>query len=355
MARSSAYKEAGVDVEAGDAFVRGIQRHLRRTHGPRVLDNPLGFAGLFRLDHDRKLFARNYRNPVLAGCADGVGTKLKIAFAMNRHRTVGVDLVAMSANDLIVQGAEPLFFLDYIVTGKLEKKILTDVVAGIADGCAMAECALLGGETAEHPGDYPDGEYDLAGFCLGVVERNRIIDGTHVETGDLVIGLSSSGLHSNGFSLVRKVLLEKAGLAVEDHVDELGGKLLGDELLKPTRIYVRPVLSVLRYYRVKKVVKALAHITGGGLHENIPRVLSEGCAVKLNRDSWPVHPIFALIQKTGKIDTDEMYSVFNMGLGMVMIVAPYYAESILAKLRRAGEHAQIVGRVVRGKRTVTIE
>ena len=354
MAKSSAYKQAGVDVEAGAGFVREIQRHLRRTHGPRVLDNPLGFAGLFRLDYDRKLFARNYRNPVLAGCADGVGTKLKIAFAMNRHRTVGIDLVAMSVNDLVVAGAEPLFFLDYIVTGKLDGHVLAEVVAGIADGCVQADCALLGGETAEHPGDYPDGEYDLAGFCLGVVERNRIVDGSNVEKGDVVIGLSSSGLHSNGFSLVRKIVFEKAGLTVDSHVDELG-MTLGEELLKPTRIYVRPVLSVLRYYRVKKVVKAIAHITGGGFYENIPRILPEGVAVKLNKDSWPVHPVFGCIQKLGSIDTEEMYSVFNMGLGMIMIVAPYYAESVLARLKRAGESAHVVGRVIRGKRNVTIE
>ncbi len=353
MAKSAAYRDAGVDVEAGEQFAELIRHHLRRTHGPRVIPTNTGFAGLFRLDYDRKLFARNYHNPVLAGCSDGVGTKLKVAFAMNRHRTVGIDLVAMCVNDLIVRGAEPLFFLDYIAVGKLSKETLADVVAGIADGCTQAECALLGGETAEHPGDFPDGEYDLAGFCVGVVERNRIIDGSDVEKTAVVIGLSSAGLHSTGFSLARQLVFEKAGFPVDSYVPELG-RNLGDELLRPTRIYVRSILSVLRYYRVKKVVKAIAHITGGGFYEKIPRVIPEGFGVQLNKDSWPVPPIFPFLQKIGNIDTDEMHSVFNMGLGMVLVVSPFYADSVVERLRRAGEHAQVVGRVVRSKTPVTI-
>jgi phosphoribosylformylglycinamidine cyclo-ligase len=354
MAKSDAYRDAGVDVEAGEQFAELIKHHLRRTHGPRVLPTKTGFAGLFRLDYDRKLFARNYHNPVLAGCTDGVGTKLKVAFAMNHHRSVGIDLVAMSVNDLIVRGAEPLFFVDYIAVGKLSKSILVDVVAGIADGCLQADCALLGGETAEHPGDFPDGQYDLAGFCVGIVERNRIVDGSDVEKGDAVIGLSSSGLHSNGYSLARKLVFEKAGLTVDSYVPELGRKL-GDEMLRPTRIYVKPVLNVLRYYRVKKVVKAIAHITGGAFYEKIPRVLPDGFGVRLNKGSWPVLPIFPFLQQIGSLSDQEMYSVFNMGIGMVMIVSPFYADSVVDRLRRSGEQAQIIGRVVRSKTPVDFE
>jgi len=353
MAKKKAYEEAGVSIEKGDAFVEDIQRHLRRTFGPRVVEMPKGFAGLFRLDHDRKLFARNYRDPVLVACTDGVGTKLKVAFRMKKHDTVGIDLVAMSVNDLIVQGAEPLFFLDYLVTGKLEPEIMVQVVKGIADGCAQAECALLGGETAEHPGDYPDGEYDLAGFCVGVVERNRIASIRGTEVGDVVVGLASSGLHSNGYSLVRKVFFETAGMDVNDHVNELGGTL-GRELLKPTRIYVRPVLSALGYYRVKDVIHGVAHITGGGLVGNIPRVLGDGQAVRIRKGSWPVPPIFPLVQKLGKVDEEEMVEVFNMGIGMVLIVSPYYAGAVMRRIRRFGVEPYVIGEVVRGKRDVTL-
>ena len=354
MAKSDAYRRAGVDIKQSSAFVEEIRHHLRRTYCPRVIPNPGGFGGLFRLDFDARLFERNYRKPVLVASTDGVGTKLKIAFAMDRHRSVGIDLVAMSVNDLIVRGAEPLFFQDYVATGKLKRETLLEVVAGIADGCVEAECSLLGGETAELPGFYGEGEYDLAGFCVGVVEKDRIVDGSRVEKGDLVIGLSSSGLHSNGFSLARKVLLEEAGLALDSFMDELGGTL-GVQLLTPTRIYSRPVLSVLRYYRVKHVVHAMAHITGGGLYGSIPRVIPEDSDVRLHRDKWSVHRIFSLIQTLGHIDDEEMHSVFNMGLGMVLIVPPYYAQSVVEQLTRAGENAQIVGEVVRGRRQVIIE
>ena len=354
MAKKKAYEEAGVSIEAGDAFTRDIQRHLRRTFGPRVVEMPRGFAGLFRLDHDRKLFRRNYRDPVLVACTDGVGTKLKIAFKTGKHDTVGIDLVAMSVNDLIVQGAEPLFFLDYMVTGKLKPEILSEVVKGIADGCVQAECALLGGETAEHPGDYPDGEYDLAGFCVGVVERNRIASIKGTEIGDVVIGLASSGLHSNGYSLVRQVFFEKAGMGVTDRVNELGGTL-GRELLKPTRIYVRPVLAALNYYRVKEVIHGIAHVTGGGLVENIPRVLGDGQGVRIRRGSWPVPPIFPLVQKLGKIDEEEMFEVFNMGIGMVLIVAEYYAGAVMKRIKRFGVDPYVIGEVTRGKGNVTVK
>ncbi|KPJ52694.1 MAG: hypothetical protein AMS16_06035, partial [Planctomycetes bacterium DG_58] len=345
---------AGVSIEVGDAFVRQIQRHLRRTYGPRVVEMPKGFAGLFRLDHDRKLFAKNYKEPVLVACADGVGTKLKVAFKMGKHDTVGIDLVAMSVNDLIVQGAEPLFFLDYMVTGKLNPEIMVEVVKGIADGCAQAECALLGGETAEHPGDYPEGEYDLAGFCVGVVERRRVASTEGTEIGDVVIGLASSGLHSNGYSLVRKVFFEKAGMSVDDHVNELGGTL-GRELLRPTRIYVRPVLAALNYYRIKQVIHGIAHITGGGMVGNIPRVLGGGQGVRIRKGSWPIPPIFGLVQKLGKVDEEEMFEVFNMGIGMVLIVSEYYAGAVMRRIRKFGVQPHVIGEVVRGKGDVVVK
>lgn len=354
MAKKKAYEEAGVSIERQDAFTQDIQRHLRRTYGPRVVEMPKGFAGLFRLDYDRKLFARNYRDPVLVACTDGVGTKLKVAFRTGKHDTVGIDLVAMSVNDLIVQGAEPLFFLDYMVTGKLNPVIMRDVLKGIADGCVEAGCALLGGETAEHPGGYPDGEYDLAGFCVGVVERKRITSVEGAEIGDVVVGLASSGLHSNGFSLVRKVFFEDAGMDVNAHLDELGGTL-GRELLKPTRIYVRPVLAALNYYKLKQVIHGIAHITGGGLVGNIPRVLGDGRAARIRKGSWPVPPIFPLLQKLGKLDEEEMYEVFNMGIGMVLIVSEYYAAAVMRRIQRSGVECCVIGNVVRGKREVVFK
>jgi phosphoribosylformylglycinamidine cyclo-ligase len=354
MTKKKAYAEAGVSIEAGNVFVDEIQHHLRRTYGPRVMDLPWGFAGLFRLNDDRKLFARNFRDPVLAACTDGVGTKLKIAFMMNKHDTVGIDLVAMSVNDLIVQGAEPLFFLDYMATGKLKRETLCDVIAGISNGCVEAECALLGGETAEMPGFYAEGEYDLAGFAVGVVERDRIVSYDATEVGDRVIGLASTGLHSNGYSLVRKVFFEKAGMGVDDYVEELGGSL-GRELLRPTRIYVKSVLGLLRHYRVKKVVHGIAHVTGGGLVENIPRVIRPDHAVRIHKGSWPVPAVFPLIQKLGGVDEEEMYEVFNMGIGMVLVVSPYYADAVMKHFRRRGIEPYAIGEVVRGKREVTFK
>jgi len=354
MGKRKAYKEAGVDMEAAAAFAEEIQHHLRRTYGPRVVDMPKGFAGLFRLDHDVKLFARNYRDPVLAACANGVGTKLKIAFMMNKHDTVGIDLVAMNVNDLIVRGAEPLFFLDYVSTSKLKPETMCEVVAGISAGCIESECALLGGETAEMPGFYADGEYDLAGFAVGVTERDRIISKEGAEIGDRLIGLASSGLHANGYALVRKVLLEKAGMGVDDYVEELGGTL-GRELLRPTRIYVRSVLSVLRHYKVKVVVHGIAHVTGGGLVDNIPRVLGDGRAARIRKGSWPVPPVFPLIQKTGNIDEEEMYQVFNMGIGMVLIVSEYYAGAVMKRFRRFGIEPYPIGEVIGGKTGVVFK
>ena len=347
------YKDAGVDIEAKGKFTTDIYQQLRRTFGPRVIENPGGFAGLFSLNYDSKLFSKNYQHPVLVASTDGVGTKLKIAFMMDRHDTIGIDLVAMCVNDILVMGAEPVFFLDYMASSRMIPEKMKEVLHGIANGCCEAECALLGGETPEMPGFYHDGEYDLAGFAVGIVERKKIINGKGIGAGDVVIGLKSSGLHSNGFSLVRKVLFEKAKLDVNSKLKTINGTI-GDELLKPTKIYVKPIRALLRHYRFKKVVKGMAHITGGGLVENIPRVLPEGCSVRIKKGSWPVPAIFEVIQKRGKIEVDEMYNVLNMGIGMVLIVSKYYAPSIMKKLKQLKEDSFIIGKVIKGNRKVEI-
>ena len=347
------YKDAGVDIEAKGKFTTDIYQQLRRTFGPRVIENPGGFAGLFSLNYDSKLFSKNYKHPVLVASTDGVGTKLKIAFMMDRHDTIGIDLVAMCVNDILVMGAEPVFFLDYMASSRMIPGKMKEVLHGIANGCCEADCALLGGETPEMPGFYHDGEYDLAGFAVGVVERKKIINGKGIGVGDVVIGLKSSGLHSNGFSLVRKVLFEKAKLDVNSKLKTINGTI-GDELLKPTKIYVKPIRALLRHYRSKKVVKGMAHITGGGLVENIPRVLPEGCSVRIKKGSWPVPAIFEVIQKRGKIDEGEMYNVLNMGIGMVLIVSKYYAPSIMKKLKQMKEDSFIIGKVIKGNRKVEI-
>ncbi len=347
------YKDAGVDIEAKGKFTTDIYQQLRRTFGPRVIENPGGFAGLFSLNYDSKLFSKNYRHPVLVASTDGVGTKLKIAFMMDRHDTIGIDLVAMCVNDILVLGAEPVFFLDYMASSRMIPGKMKEVLHGIANGCCEAECALLGGETPEMPGFYHDGEYDLAGFAVGIVEKKRIINGRGICAGDIVIGLKSSGLHSNGFSLVRKVLFEKAKLDINSKVKAINGTI-GDELLKPTRIYVKPVRALLLHYRFKKVIKGMAHITGGGLIENIPRVLPEGCSVRIKKGTWPVPEIFKVIQKKGKIEEDEMYKVLNMGIGMVLIVSKYYASSIMKKLKHLKEEPFVIGKVIKGNRKVEI-
>jgi phosphoribosylformylglycinamidine cyclo-ligase len=347
------YKDAGVDIEAKGKFTTDIYQELRRTFGPRVIENPGGFAGLFSLNYDSKLFSKKYKHPVMVASTDGVGTKLKIAFMMDRHDTIGIDLVAMCVNDILVMGAEPVFFLDYMASSRMIPGKMKEVLHGIANGCCEADCALLGGETPEMPGFYHDGEYDLAGFAVGVVERKKIINGKGIGAGDVVIGLKSSGLHSNGFSLVRKVLFEKAKLDVNSKIKSIDGTI-GDELLKPTKIYVKPIRALLRHYRSKKVVKGMAHITGGGLVENIPRVLPEGCSVRIKKGSWPVPAIFEVIQKKGKIDENEMYNVLNMGIGMVLIVSKYYAPSIIKKLKQLKEDSFIIGKVVKGNRKVEI-
>ena len=346
------YRDAGVDIDAADEFLGRIKGMVRKTLTPRVIDKPGGFAGLFSLDFDQKLFARRYRKPTLVACTDGVGTKLKVAFAMRKYDTVGIDLVAMSVNDLIVQGAEPLFFLDYIATGKVSKGALVEVMKGITEGCLQAGCALLGGETAEMPGFYADDEFDLAGFAVGVVPRSKIIDGSRVRPGDVVIGIHSSGLHSNGYSLARKVLFDKGGLAYDKHFDELGCTI-GEAVLRPTLIYTKVMERVWSEYKVKHVIKAIAHITGGGLVDNIPRVVPKNVDIVIDRESWEVPPLFEIIRRIGEVEPREMYRVFNMGIGMTLIVPPYYADAIVRRIGqvRLGNYrfrAGVIGEVVAG-------
>ena len=342
------YKDTGVDIEAGESMVDLIRPLVKRTFGPRVMGSFGGFAGLFRLDYDENLFKQNYTDPVLVACTDGVGTKLKVAFAMKTLDTVGIDLVAMSVNDLICCGAEPLFFLDYLAVGKLDPEKMAQIIKGISDGCCQAGCALLGGETAEMPDFYKPAEFDMAGFCVGVVERKRLIDGRNVEAGDVAIALASSGLHSNGYGLARRALLGRGRYKPTDRPAELEGASVGAELLRPTRIYVRSVLSVLHTYRVKRVVKALANITGGGLAGNISRVLPEGLTLRVKRNSWRVPTVFKLIAAKGPVDPIEMSRVFNMGVGFVMIVSPHFANAIMTRLRRAGERCWVLGKVRKG-------
>jgi phosphoribosylformylglycinamidine cyclo-ligase len=339
------YKEAGVDIEAGDRMVDLIRPLVERTYSPRVMGSYGGFAGLFSLDFPQKLLKRGYRDPVLVACADGVGTKLMVALAMDKLDTVGIDLVAMNVNDLICVGAEPLFFLDYLGVGKLDPQRMAQIVKGVSDGCAMAGCALLGGETAEMPSFYKPREFDMAGFAVGVVERRRIIDGAGVQSGDVAIAIGADGLHSNGYGLARRVLLEKAGYSVSDRPPELQGASIGQEMLRPTRIYARAVQEVLAAYRVKKVVRAMAHITGGGLGGNLPRVLPEGLTVRIRRDSWQPPAIFRLIAAKGPVDPIEMMRVFNMGVGFVMVVAADFASSVMNRLRKLGERCWVLGKV----------
>jgi phosphoribosylformylglycinamidine cyclo-ligase len=324
------YKDAGVDIDAGDALVERIKPLARRTLRDGVLAGIGGFGALFEVP-------RRYREPVLVSGTDGVGTKLKLAFAWNMHDTVGIDLVAMSVNDVLVQGAEPLFFLDYFACGKLDVDTAARVVGGIARGCEESGCALIGGETAEMPGMYPPGEYDLAGFCVGVVEKSRILTGADVCAGDVVLGLASSGVHSNGFSLVRKCI-ERAG---DDLPTTLDGRPFREAIMAPTRLYVKPVLAALQQHPIK----ALAHITGGGLLENIPRVLPNGLAAHLVKGSWPQTELFAWLQRTAGIDDHEMNRTFNNGIGMVVIVDPTHADATAATLAAQGETVYRIGTI----------
>jgi len=349
------YAHSGVSIEAGDRFAQSIRSMMRRTFGPRVIDNPGGFAGLFRLDYNERLFKRNYREPVLVACADGVGTKVKLAAEMDRWETIGVDLVAMNVNDLIVHAAEPLLFLDYIAAGRLDSDRLERIVRGIADGCAQAGAALLGGETAEMPGVYSPDDVDLAGFAVGVVELNRATDAARVEPGDVVLGLASSGAHSNGFTLVRAVI-ERGGLELRAPAPAVDpARSLGEVLLTPTRIYADSIVRVLRGYKVKKVISGMAHITGGGLADNLRRTLNEKVDAVIDEDSWEVPPIFPFLQAQGGIDEDEMRRVFNMGVGFCLIVRPTFADAIERKLTRLGERVWRIGRIRRGQGRVVLK
>ncbi|WP_068787286.1 phosphoribosylformylglycinamidine cyclo-ligase [Paenibacillus phocaensis] len=340
---SEAYKKAGVDIAAGNEAVERMKKHVKRTFRPEVMTDLGGFGALFGLNKDK------YAEPVLVSGTDGVGTKLKIAFAMDKHDTIGIDAVAMCVNDIVVQGAEPLFFLDYLACDKVVPEKIEAIVAGIAEGCSQSGCALIGGETAEMPGMYSEGEYDIAGFTVGVVDKSKIVNGSRIAPGDTVIGLASSGVHSNGFSLVRKLLLEDAGYALTDKLPELNGEVLGDVLLTPTKLYVKPVLSLLEQVDVK----GMAHITGGGFIENIPRVLPEGVNVEIAYGSWPILPIFDLLQKRGDVSPRDMFTTFNMGIGLVIVVAADQAKAAVAALEQAGETPYVIGKVTEGQRAVT--
>ena len=346
------YADAGVSLDAADAVVDRIGPAVRRTYGPRVLPSHGLFAGAFRLDYDERLFQKNYREPVLVACTDGVGSKVLIAAKAKRLDSVGIDLVAMSVNDMLTLGAEPLFFLDYVAVGKLHPHAVATLVEGIARGCEEAGCALLGGETAEMPGLYRRNDFDLAGFAVGVVERDRMLTPDGVRPGDELIGLASSGLHSNGYSLARKVLLEAAKLPLKKHVRALGEPLV-DALLRPTRIYVRPVLKLLAKYRSKPPVMAMAHITGSGLPGNLVRVLPSDCDMIIRRGSWPIEPIFGLLEHHG-VPEEEMYNVFNMGIGYVLVVRPRSVAAVMKSLEKSGEQVYRIGRVRAGRQRVEI-
>jgi phosphoribosylformylglycinamidine cyclo-ligase len=330
------YKNSGVDIDAGNNFVKLIKPLVKATSRPEVMADIGGFGGLFSLNSSK------YKNPVLVSGTDGVGTKLKLAFMADRHDSVGIDLVAMCVNDIIVQGAEPLFFLDYLATGKLDPEKAADIVKGISQGCIQAGCALIGGETAEMPGFYAEGEYDIAGFTVGVVDRDNLIDGSSITVGDTLIGLASSGLHSNGYSLARKVIFERMGLGIDSILPETG-RTVGDELLTPTKIYVKSILNLLRDF----TINGIAHITGGGLLENIPRVLPNGCKAILRKGSWPTLPIFTILQDGGNIEETEMHRTLNCGIGMVLAVPGNQTEDILIRLSGLNENAYIIGEVAK--------
>ncbi|MFH1117416.1 MAG: phosphoribosylformylglycinamidine cyclo-ligase [Pseudomonadota bacterium] len=334
MSEKITYKDSGVDIELADKVIGSLSERIKATFRPEVTGKMGGFAALFRPDW------RRYEDPLLVSATDGVGTKLKIAFLMGVHHTVGRDLVAMNVNDLLVTGAEPLFFLDYFATGSIEPDTVRSVISGIADGCEDAGCALIGGETAEMPDFYPPGEYDLAGFCVGIVDRPKVIDGSAVKPADTVIGIASSGLHSNGFSLVRKVLLEVKGYTVDSRIAEIG-KPLGEELLIPTAIYVKPVLDLCAHVPVR----GMAHITGGGFVGNLPRILPSDCSVYIRNGSWDVPRIFHVLRREAGLDDHEMHRTFNMGIGYVVIVPPDYTEDVLERLGGSGLKAWVIGEI----------
>ncbi|MDY0234997.1 MAG: phosphoribosylformylglycinamidine cyclo-ligase [Gudongella sp.] len=333
------YKDAGVDKEAGYKEVQMIKGFVEKTRTPGVLSSLGGFSGLFQLD------MKDLEEPVLVSGTDGVGTKLKLAFMMDKHNTIGEDCVAMCANDILCQGAKPLFFLDYIATGKLVPEQMAEVVGGIAEGCVKAGCALVGGETAEMPGFYNENEYDVAGFCVGVVDKKKIITGEGIKPGDVILGIPSSGVHSNGFSLIRKIVFDKMGFSLDKYIEELG-KTLGEELITPTRIYVREILELLD----KVEIKSMSHITGGGFYENIPRMLKENTLAKIDVKKIDTPEIFNLLMKWGDISIEEMYSTFNMGIGMVMILSKESADKVL----KENKEIIVLGIVEEGKKGVEL-
>jgi phosphoribosylformylglycinamidine cyclo-ligase len=328
------YKDAGVDIDKGDAFVRSIKPMVESTFRPEVLTKIGGFAGCFSLNLER------YKKPILVSSTDGVGTKLKIAFMMDRHDTVGIDLVAMSVNDIVVAGAKPLFFLDYFAASRLDPERAEKVVSGIVKGCIEAECSLIGGETAEMPGLYREGEYDLAGFAVGIVEDAQLIDGSSVTVGDKLVGIASSGLHSNGYSLVRKVLFENHKMNVQEEVEQIGS-VLGEELLKPTKIYAKTILNLIRDFRIG----GIAHITGGGITGNLPRVIPKGSKALVRKGTWDIPPIFAYLREQGNIPEEEMLRTFNNGIGMILVVRPKEVDDILSRLNNLGEKAYVIGEI----------
>ena len=331
MTQSLSYRDAGVDIDAGDQLVENIKPFAKRTMRPEVLGGLGGFGALVEI-------SKKYQNPVLVSGTDGVGTKLKLAFEWDIHHTVGIDLVAMSVNDILVQGAEPLFFLDYFACGKLDVARATDVIKGIAEGCEQSGCALIGGETAEMPGMYPEGEYDLAGFAVGVVEKSKVINGRSIRPGDVVLGLASNGAHSNGYSLIRKII-ERSNPDLDAEFD--GGKTLRQAIIAPTRLYVKPILAALEKFEIK----GMAHITGGGLTENIPRVLPENCVAQIDAQSWPLPKLFQWLQQAGNVERQEMYRTFNCGIGMAVIVPAEQAEAAQAFLAEQGETVYRLGTI----------
>lgn len=343
MSEKLTYSDSGVNIEEGAKAVDLMKGYVKKTFTKNVLCDLGGFGGLFQLD------AKEYEAPVLVSGTDGVGTKLKLAFMMDKHDTVGIDLVAMCVNDILCQGAKPLFFLDYVATGKLKAEKVANIVKGVSEGCIQAGCALIGGETAEMPGFYDAGEYDMAGFSVGIVDKNKIIDGSKIEDDNVIIGVASSGIHSNGYSLVRKLFFDKLGYGLDKYFAELGGTL-GETLLSPTKIYVDSVMKVLKEYEVN----GMCHITGGGFHENIPRIIPEGLGVEIDLESWYVLPIFELIQKYGNVDIDEMFKTFNMGIGYVFVVSKEDADDIVKLIEDTGEKAYKIGRVVKGEHMVKL-
>lgn len=342
--KALSYRDAGVDIEAGNLAVEKMKAAVRATYRPEVMGDLGGFGGLFALN------AGKYQQPVLVSGADGVGTKLKIAFMMNKHDSIGRDVVAMCVNDVLAQGAEPLFFLDYLAVGHLDPDQAAEVVRGVADGCREAGCALIGGETAEMAGFYQNGEYDLAGFCVGIAEKSKLLPSSDMKAGDALLGLPSSGLHSNGYSLVRKICFEHMKYKAEDHIEELG-RSLGEELLIPTRIYPKIILPLLDRFNIK----GLVHMTGGGFQENIPRALPEGIRAEINPAAWDIPPIFKLLQKWGNVPSAEMFRTFNMGIGLVMIAPENEADLIAGYLRNLGEKVLVIGRLEAGEKRTVLE